>query len=719
MTLQRFPDLAEPVVTGPAGTVFRAFERTTEAVALPHRLLLDRQPDGAPMLQVALVRGSGSPTATGGRLSVGLTVDTDFAAVAGDSRLIAPHVEHAVLRVTGPEGFAVTTVAGPETAGRAYLDAELGPAAAVLAKRLTEGGRSAIEATLRMLVRAVATRHPVAYEFDSRVLAERLGSADFSVERLAEIVEAVASTVTGDREATDPAERRRALALRLLDRLAEPAPTVEPLYRLRPLAAGTERIDLAEPGAVFVDVVVDLDTVAAEAAIAAAGPDRLVRRVDLPTLPTGRIPLSLRANLVFPIPGLVTLIADVRVPPKPPLRPQPASVSAELARPDGTASVVLSLAPGEAISGEARLRALIDIGDGVEEITGPWRPVTSDTVLLGPDAFPLPLTVIRLSSGLTSQATVDVVTAKGARLAALDARTPTAAVAVPASPPKLVVRPSGSGHPIEIPVEPRARVDLDPATLPGFGAHQAKLDFAGAAAPVTVRWRAEGTPESVARQVTLGPKPTRAVIRWVATSPFEPGILWRTNGPWSEPVAPQDGLVIAIPGDPEPVVVEVDGVELRSDPGTPGRWSYEPVGPTVELARDGSPQLSIVEAEGMGFLQLTARLDLPEGTRARLLSELRRHVDATEVRAVPVAVQAIGLQVREAEAWTTIADGRGSGVPPWTSALSASLRADRLSALKAAVEGTRGKARLHARFTLPSAHVVDTTTDLADLLGSA
>ncbi|WP_158895887.1 hypothetical protein [Amycolatopsis anabasis] len=717
--LERLPDLAAPVTlaTGPA---YRVFNRTGEVVALPQRLLLDRQPDGRPVLLVTLVRGSGSPGATGGRLDLGLVVHTDFEAVSGElidrdehARLLDLEVDGGVLRVTGPEDFEATTVAGPELLARANLGTELGPVAAALAKRLTQEGLPPVDATLRLRVRAVSPRHPAAYTFDPRVvatdLAKRLGAgATVTVAGLAQTIEEV---VPGARDAADPAGRGHALALRLLDLLSEPAPSVEPAHRLRPpteVPRGEIRVDLAEPGAVAIDVVVRLDLGAAAAAIVAADPGTLVRQIDLPAFPTGRTPVSVAANLVTPVAGMARLLADVRVPARPPVRPQPVSASTELPAPGHTGEMVLALAPGETLDGECRLRALLDTGDGPEELPGPWRRVTSDRVLLGPDAFGLPMTVVRCSTGLTALATVDILAANGHQLGTLDAARPVAAVPVPApdARPRLLLRPHGPGKPIEVELPARTRIDLDPATLPGFGSHQATFELGGSAGRTVVRWRPEGTDESVAREVVLDPSAPRVRLRWVATSPFQPGLLWRIDtpgSPWSEPVGPADELVITVAGAP----IEIDGCQLRPDRGQPGVWTYLPPGPFVEREPSGKPTLSIVEAGEVAFLQLTTRLDLPEDARLRLTERLRQHLERAdaEARAAAVVVETVALQIAGEEGgWATIASGGSSGLPPWTTALSVSLSATQLAALKAAIGGRIGLVRLHTRFAAPVEH---------------
>ncbi|MFE0148337.1 hypothetical protein ACFWY5_14430 [Nonomuraea sp. NPDC059007] len=331
---------------------------------------------------------------------------------------------------------------------------------------------------------------------------------------------------------------------------------------------------------------------------------------------------------------------------------------------------------------------------------GRGRPSPRRHIVLDRDDFPLPLRVVLASDALLALATVDVIRQSGRTAARLAPGTPTVAVPdLPGDPvARLVIRPLGRGRVLELPVDDRQRLDLDPAVLPGFGGHRARL--VALRPPVTVEWAPEA--ETEVRRVPLSVARPEAEIGWTADSPFRPGMRWRVApGPWSEPV---DGPVITV-DQAAPVVV--DGVELVPDPRDPSVWVYVPPGPFL----DREPSLLV--AGETAFLQLTSRIDLPEPAKAALLGALAGR--AGQVRALPVEVPRVALQVKEDGVWQDVATGGSSGSPPWRTALSAVLGPSRAEAVKAALSGTAGRARLVAEL-IESDIVRVQSRDLADLI---
>jgi hypothetical protein len=141
----------------------------------------------------------------------------------------------------------------------------------------------------------------------------------------------------------------------------------------------------------------------------------------------------------------------------------------------------------------------------------------------------------------------------------------------------------------------------------------------------------------------------------------------------------------------------VDGFHLRTlDPGERG-WAYVPAFPTFESAADGTPMLSIVEAGSFAFMQATARLALSDAGRERLLRRLRAvcpHAERLDV--APIRVSRVTFEVRTDAGWHVVAESRSSGSAPWLAAFSATLTPEALTALRAAVSGEPGRARLRA-----------------------
>ncbi|MGA4844265.1 hypothetical protein [Streptomyces sp. G45] len=708
--LTDLPDLGRPLDVLP-GAAFQARDRLGLGVVLPRALTLEPLPEGGVALLVTLLREG---PAVGGRIEAGFAVEAPLteageAAATSATPLLLSAAEplRGVLEVTARFGSPGAALAPPVTLGPDSLTttrvvAELPADSAVLAARLVRAGTVPVDAVLRLTFRAVAPTLPLRATVDPRALlatlARRFGpAAAVPFDALATALDEAAFGTPSQ------PDRATALALRLRPAVSRPEPVAAPLHRLLDqVPAATLTVDLAEPAAVDVDRVLALDLDAAARALAAGDAGRHVREVDAPPLPTGRTTVTLAANLPAPVAGLALLLADLRVPPTA-ARPQEVTASVPLTAPGGVASTRITLAPGERLRGEVRLRAVLD---GTGELEGPWRPADTTLLTLTPDAFPVPLAVVRATRALTALAVAEVRTAAGVTLGRVDAATPALAVPVTeADPPATIaVRPLGPGLPVEVPVD-RRRIELDPAALPGFGTHLARLRHAPVSGPLTVQWRPEGDEEAEPRTVRLDADRPQADIRWVATSPFQPGVVWRTgSGDWSAPVAPRDFLVI----DVDPPVV-VDGVELRPDPERPGSWTYVPPGPFL----DSPDAVSLLDAGPVAFLQLTSRIDLPDGRRDAVRRGLGPGAD---IHPAQVRVTRVAVETKSPDGvWVAVAEGTSSGVPPWTTALSASLDGDRRDAARAALGGTAGWMALVAELTV-AGRPVRRTRDIAELI---
>jgi hypothetical protein len=319
--------------------------------------------------------------------------------------------------------------------------------------------------------------------------------------------------------------------------------------------------------------------------------------------------------------------------------------------------------------------------------------------------------VLRASPALTALAVVEAV-ADGTVVARLDTTTRMTAIPLTAQTLHLLVRPLAEGREITIEPGEKKRLDLDVATLPGFGAHRAQLVTADAQ-PFIVEWQADGETGQEPLSVRLGADRMVAEIGWIAASPFRPGVIWRavrdgTPGPWSAPVLPQDGLVIRIEGrtsmDDRKETRVIDGVKIAAKNGDGRAWSYVPPRPCLEHGPGGRPMLTVIEAGGTAFLQCTARLALHEEARSVLLARLKEIEPTAEtLEPAPLSVERMALEVKTGSTWVVVAESKGSGLPPWTAALAATLAPEPLAAIKSAVAGEKGHARLRAWIVLPAA----------------
>lgn len=727
------PDLSFPV-SGTPGTTYRAFDRDGLVVAVPDRLTLEAEPDGRPRLLLTLIRGGGVAASIEGRLELGLSIESDLegigralAAQGVPALLAVADFEDGVLTIDAllgplaPTPLAPPQILPPDLLTRMRVVVELSAEASVIASRLIEDATLPVEATMRLVFRAVAPRVPLAATYNPRAVAERLAArlgdgGVVTIEDLEGAIDALLAgpeiAVEGDLQAINPELRARTAALRMRDRFAARAasdPGKLKLISAQSVPLGRERIDFAEPAAVVVEQAISLDPLSAARSMRRGAIDDLVKRVEIPPLPTGRQRLTLSANLPEPIAGLQALVADFRAPELPPFRPLAVAASVSIEPPEWRGEAELRLSPGERLDGEVRLRAVVARDGEAVEIAGSWRPIQRVEALLGPADFGAPLVVLRVSSALTALAVVEAV-AGGNVVARLDSATPMTAIPIMDQALRVIARPLAGGREIEIELGEKRRIDLDPATLPGFGAHRARL-VAADVKPFVVEWQPEGDQGQAPLSVRMGAGRAVAEIGWIAASPFRPGVIWRavrdgTPGPWSEPVLPQDGLVIEIGGripmddSKEPLVI--DGVKVEAKDGDGRAWSYVPPRPTLERGPNGRPMLTVVEAGSTAFLQCTARVALNEDVRAALLARLKEiEPKAETLEAAPLSVERIALEAKTGSEWVAIAQSKGSGMPPWTAALAATLAPGPLAAIKSAVAGERERARLSARIVLP------------------
>jgi hypothetical protein len=569
------PDLARPL-PGFAGDVYAAFGRNGMHVVLPQRLVLLASADGSPELRLSLLR---SVDATGvhssGRLEIAVSLESDLeriAALLADTKtpgaLTIAELERgvfwleALLGPLAPAALAQARALSAAELGRVRVVSELGSEAASIAERVLTEGSLPLFARLSVGFLAVPPRLPLAVTLDLRRAAEQLEARLGADARAGAgelesafwtLLEGPALVVEGDLQSVEPGLLRQTLALRLRSRFTAELPDDLERRALLPpaeVAAGRERIDLSEPAAVQVSRALTLDPLASAHAMHQGPLSELVRRIETPALSIGRQRLSVTANLPEPVAGLLALFADFRAPAAPPFRPFGIAQSVSLTAPERLGETVLKLAPGEPVSGEARLRALLASGDEVTELSGPWRAAQGGDVLLGASDLGVPLLLLRASRALLRVADVEV-SVQGRVLARLDAERPLMSVPSFDATLRVLVRPTSMGREIEVDVTGRTRLDLDLATLPGFGVHHARLIAVDGLPACRVEWRPEGDDAAELLSTRLGGDCPVAEIRWLASSPFRPGVVWRTQQggaslPWSAPLLPAEGLEIRV-----------------------------------------------------------------------------------------------------------------------------------------------------------------------------
>ena len=153
-------------------------------------------------------------------------------------------------------------------------------------------------------------------------------------------------------------------------------------------------------------------------------------------------------------------------------------------------------------------------------------------------------------------------------------------------------------------------------------------------------------------------------------------------------------------------VVVIDGITLAAASADGHGWTYLPNQPAIERSANGAPMFSIIEAGPVAFLQCTARLALNDAARAQLLARLKAvRPEAETLESARITVTRIALEVSSGDVWETVAESSGSGMPPWTAALAATLAPAPLAAIKAAAGGESGRARLRASIMPPASPV--------------
>lgn len=186
--LPALPDLSFPLV-GVPGAAYRGFGRDGLVVAVPDRLRLEAEPDGHPRLLLTLMRGGGVAASTGGRLELGLSIESDvegigrvLAAQGTPVSLVVADLEAGVLTIEALLGSLVPTPLAPpqslppDLLTRARVVFELSAEAAGIASRLIEDATLPVQATMQLAFRAVAPRLSLAATYNPRVIAERLAT---------------------------------------------------------------------------------------------------------------------------------------------------------------------------------------------------------------------------------------------------------------------------------------------------------------------------------------------------------------------------------------------------------------------------------------------------------------------------------------------------------------------------------------------------------------
>lgn len=590
------PDFSKPLV--PVPPIFYPYGGHGSMTVTPEGLEVASRSDGSPDLRLQFYRPQdpSQPPAPYAVLDIG--VQPLYRMEEALDTVRGLHPEGRVGPALFTEGFLrLTLLDGPMTlppdlrepqplvwngltGGRwsVQLSAESG----VLMQEALVDEVLALVATAELEMAGVAPRLALRATFDSARLLPALADLVDEQGRVARA--AILALFAGDLrsiglEVTGDATDRRELAEVLTDWVRVRFGTLAPApvggqgtylalqQGLEEAGHGRQEWDLSQPLRTWRPFVLGLRPLETARQLARAGPigDLVLPPIMVPALPTGAVPVDIRANLPKERPGIVAMGVTLRAEPNPPSRPQAVSVSADLSAHDDSAHLLLRLSPAEKPEYTVTTFAIITDSGGARELQGSASVHRGSQVYLSIDDFPLRFVAVEAHPDLLRLATVAGVLHVDDhgtdRSTAFELDTHQAAIALAV--------PVGSQE-RSLEVEARERqgegvVRLDPLpamplrlglhAFPQYGPHTVPIQatFTEGSALVAVDLlpvaAIEG-PDTVT-VLSLTPDQPRREWRYFSASPFRGGYRYRLHArsgavahPWSEVRSPFEGIVI-------------------------------------------------------------------------------------------------------------------------------------------------------------------------------
>ena len=239
--------------------------------------------------------------------------------------------------------------------------------------------------------------------------------------------------------------------------------------------------------------------------IATYGLARFVTLTSVPPLPTGAFAIEVVANLPAQRVNILSIGAELVVPPRPPFRPQPAQVTATLLSPSDVATVTLRLSMKEPLVYEVRPFIVLATADTFIALEGVARTADSTVLELSVADYPVCFYPLMAEPNLLAIArfTGEIRWQDDKRqhrfLINLDGAHPLATVAIPqhaiAPTLHLTAEALDDGRTLGLPPLTAEDTYLTLWHLPGFGAHtirfSAELTVAGADQLIEVQAEAQ------------------------------------------------------------------------------------------------------------------------------------------------------------------------------------------------------------------------------------
>jgi len=154
--------------------------------------------------------------------------------------------------------------------------------------------------------------------------------------------------------------------------------------------------------------------------------------------------------------------------------------------------------------------------------------------------------------------------------------------------------------------------------------------------------------------------------------------------------------------------IELNDAVVTADENDPNRFTYAPRTPGIAPDSNDRPQLNVLTAGGVAFLQVTGAWGLSSGEvtrlKERLAARLGRDPAALTLAPASDAVENVTLLIADAEGrWQVLQQGKSSGVPPFHAVFNVMLNEEQLEKVQAALDGQRGLValRYHVRRRRP------------------
>jgi hypothetical protein len=545
-------------------------------VAVPDRLRLVRQADGAPDFRLALVRSMGFG---GGTSGFGML---DFRLCADYSERVAPFLPAPIargsvrIRPTDLSADLPAEVFAPQRLewsglGTARFLVRLSAEGATIVHELLASGVVPLRAVAEVEIEGAGATVPLAARVDVRKLLSALSdlaSGEALVRReaievaLAHDPAALGVVLSGDLAQRDARLIARALLdrlrWRLLDFAASPWEDEAPTLHLPVWSADLPAEiswDLGEPAIVARPQRLDFNPF--DEALQLVSPaTSLVTQTTLPPLAVGFHRVTLESNLPVWRPDRAQLLATLRFPPSPPARMHEVSRTLEL-RPDRSIDQVeVRLAPGEQLAWRLLVTLLQPSARGGTRWVGEESGGGGARVLITPAQLPARIVTLEAGRALLDLASVAArldATEDGraySDAAVLSRATPTSVLVLPHSCTDasltLTATPHASGAALELGPWPVQDQWIDIADLPGYGAQETEISIAfdrDVALIALETTAADAASDAEAEAISFTPVTPRRRVHWWCRDPFRCGLKWRWRAladeptwPWSPPL---------------------------------------------------------------------------------------------------------------------------------------------------------------------------------------